>query len=475
MGTLKKLAGQTAIYGMSSIIGRILNYLLVPLYTRVFTQEEYGVVILMYSFVAVIFIILTYGMETAYFRFSELEKNKKSVYNTAISSLLVTTFVFLVATLMFSGNIATWIKYPDQVNFVKWLAIILALDTLTTIPFARLRAENRPGRFATIKLINIGVNIGLNLFFVLFCPWVIKNSSEGFVFNFVSLVFKPELGLISYVFISNLVASSLTLLLLLPEIFKFQFKIDKIIWNKMIKYAWPLLLTGIAGIMNETIGRVLLRYLLPEEIAEQQLGIYAASFKIAILLSLFVQAFRYAAEPFFFAQEREKDSKVIYARVMKYFVLTVSIIFLGIMMYLDVVILVVGENFREGVAVIPILLLAYVFLGIFYNLSIWYKLTNKTLYGAMIAMGGAIITIVLNLVWIPVFSYMGSAWATFFCYLFMMVVSFIMGRKIFPVPYETIKIVSYLLLAVAFYFVSIVLKSDSSPLNYVINLSHNLI
>lgn len=454
MNPIKKLAGQTAVYGLSSIIGRILGYLLVPLYTRVFNQAEYGVVILMFSFVAFVFVFLTYGMETAYFRYNELVSDKRKVYNTTLISLFVTTAIFLFFAFWYSAEIAAWIKYPDHVNYIQWLTAILALDTLAAIPFARLRAENRPGRFATIKLINIGINIGLNLFFILLCPFVLKNYSEGFLYDFVGAVFNPNLGLISYVFISNLIASGITVILLLPEFLKMNFHFDFIIWKRMIVYALPLLLTGLAAIMNEMFGRVLLRYLLPEDIAEAQVGIYSASYKIAILLSLFVQAFRYAAEPFFFAQAKEKNSKEIYAQVMKYFVMAAAFIFLGIMLYLDVVILFIGENFREGAAVIPILLMAFLFLGIFYNLSVWYKLTNKTIYGAYLALGGALLTIIFNLIWIPMFGYIGSAWATLVCYTSMALFSYLIGRKYFKVDYDMKKIALYIFLALFIYLFS---------------------
>lgn len=463
MNPIKKLAGQTAIYGLSSVIGRILGYLMVPLYTRVFNQAEYGIVILMFSFVAFVFVFLTYGMETAFFRFSELVKEKHKVYNTAIISLILTTCVFLFTTFYYSSEIAEWIRYPDHTNYIKWLILILSLDAIAVIPFASLRAENRPKRFASIKLINIGINIGLNLFFVLLCPLVIKKNSGGVINEFVNLIFNPEWNLISYVFISNLIASSITIILLLPEYLKMKWQFDFEIWRKMIVYALPLLLTGLAAIMNEMFGRVLLRYLLPENIAESQLGIYSASYKIAILLSLFVQAFRYAAEPFFFANAKESNAKEIYSQIMKYFVIVAAFIFLGIMLYLDVIILFIGKNFREGTAVIPILLMAFLFLGIFYNLSIWYKLTDKTIFGAYLSLIGAMITIFLNFIWIPKYGYVGSAWSTLFCYFSMAVLSYIIGRKHFKVDYNLLKIGLYIGLSLLIYGLSTVLKIENQP------------
>ncbi|MCK4287726.1 MAG: polysaccharide biosynthesis C-terminal domain-containing protein [Bacteroidales bacterium] len=469
MNPLKKLAGQTVIYGLPSIIGRMLGYLLVPIYTRVFDQGEYGTVTLFYSFVAVIFIILTYGMETAFFRFSELEKNKKNVFNTVFISLLITTSIFLVFTIIYSQDIANWIKYPGQKNYVIWFLIILSLDTLACIPFAKLRAQNKAKRFATIKIINIITNICLNLFFILLCPYILKNYHSGIIFKFINVVFNPDLNLIAYVFISNLLASALTLILLLPDIFVLRFRFNINLWKRLIYYAFPLLFAGLAGVMNETGGRILIRYLLPEDIAEQQLGIYAACFKIAIFMALFIQAFRYAAEPFFFSYAKEKDSKKIYADLMTYFVLVASFIFLAIMMYIDIVIHFIGEEFREGASVIPILLLAYLFLGIFYNLSIWYKLTNNTKFGAFLAIFGAVVTISLNIYWIPRLGYIGSAWATFLCYGSMMVLSFLLSKKYYPVKYNFKRITGYIGLSVVLFLISKFLNIEQHALKLIIN------
>ncbi len=468
MNPIKKLAGQTAIYGLPSIFGRILNYLLVPLYTRVFSQEEYGVVIIMYSFVAITFIILTYGMETTFFRYSELEKGKRNVFNTILSSILLSTLIFLVFSIGFANNIAALIEYPKHADYVILFAIILALDAITAIPFARLRAQNRPVKFASIKFINIGLNIGLNLIFLLLCPYILKSSNTS-LSNFVLLFFRPEWGLIIYVFIANLIASAVTLILLLTEFKNFRFNIDFNLWKKIMVYALPLLLTGLAGVMNETFGRILMKYLLPADIAEQQVGIYSASVKIAILLNLFVQAFRYAAEPFFFSYEKEKDSKKTYARVMNYFVIATSLIFLGLMMYIDLVVLIIGERFREGIAVIPILLLAYLFLGVFYNLSIWYKLTNKTIYGALLATGGAVITVVFNFIWIPRFGYVGTAWTTFICYGSMMMASFFIGRKHYLIKYDISRILGYLSFSVLLFLLSEYFTLDGFVANLIKN------
>lgn len=461
MNPLKKLAGQTAIYGVSSIVGRIINFLLVPLYTNVLNPDEYGLLILMYSFVAVIYVFLIYGMETTYFRYSELETDRNKVYNTSMISIGFTTIVFVVLALVFSSELAAWIRSDSYTNYVQWFILIMGLDALAAIPFARLRAENRPIRFASIKLTNIGITLGLNLFFILFCPFVLKTYQDGLLFNLVKFIFDPKLGLVAYVFISNLIASFITLLLLTPELIKLSFDFDKALWKKMITYAYPLLLIGFAFSMNEMFGRILMNYLLPEEIAFQEIGIYSASYKLAILLSLFVQAFRYAAEPFFFAQEKEKNSKQIYATVMKYFILLMLTASLGILLYIDVIKLILGREFRGAIQVLPILLSAYIFIGVFYNLSVWYKLTNKTLYGSVLALIGMLVTIVLNFILIPEYGYLGSAWATLACYFSMMMVSYFWGRKHFQVNYDLKKIALFILLASLIYFVSTTIYTES--------------
>ncbi len=461
MNPLKKLLGQTAIYGVSSIVGRIINFLLVPLYTNVLDTDEYGVVILMYSYVAVIYVFIIYGMETSFFRYSELINEKKKVYNTSLISLLISSFIFAIAGYILSPNIAEWIKLDGYTHFVKWFILIMALDAIVAIPFAKLRADNKPVYFASIKLINIGVNLGLNLFFILLCPFILNNYFEGPIFNFINLVFDSELGLVSYVFISNLIASIITLILLLPEILKLRLSFDFSLWKQLLKYGYPLLLIGFAFAMNEMFGRIVMSYLLPEDIALHEVGIYSASYKLAILLSLFVQAFRYAAEPFFFSQSKEKDAKKTYALVMKYFVIIMAFAALGILLYLDIIQLILGREFRGAIGVVPVLLIAYIFIGIFYNLSVWYKLTNKTIYGAFLALGGTIITVVVNFILIPKYGYWGSAWATFSCYFFMMIASYIIGRKKFEVKYDVKKIAGYLILACLVYYISTLISFDT--------------
>jgi O-antigen/teichoic acid export membrane protein len=471
MTAIKRLAGQTAIYGIPSVLGRILGYLLVPLYTRVFLPGEYGTVNVFYSYAYFFMVILTYGMETAFFRFNEHEKDREKVFSTGMISLIISSLLFLIMVSFSAGDVARWIEYPDHREYVIWFAWILALDAISAIPFAYLRAQNRPARFAWIKMTNITVNIVLNLFFLLLCPFIIKHYSGTLPGRFISLIYRPHWG-IEYIFISNLIASSLTLVMLLPQISVVRWKIHPDLWKRMLLYAFPLLFAGMAGVVNETFDRLLLRYLLPKDIASYQVGIYAACYKISILMTIFIQAYKYAAEPFFFAQAKEKDAKEVYARIMDYFIITVSLIFLVTMLFLDDFIMpvLVGEKYWEGKGVIPVLMMANLFLGVYYNLSIWYKLTAKTSWGAWLSLVGAVITLVLNFWWIPlssdhlIYGYYGSAWATFICYGSMMILSYLIGQKYFPVKYNLVKFAGYLGLSVLLYAVSSVIKPELSVL-----------
>ncbi|MBI9039264.1 MAG: polysaccharide biosynthesis C-terminal domain-containing protein [Bacteroidales bacterium] len=468
MRPFKKLAGQTAIYGLPSILGRTLGYLLVPLYTRVFDKSDYGTIILLYSYVSFLLVILTYGMETAFFRFSQTKNNKNIAFSTAFISLVITTLIFAFLSIKFSQNIANIILYPDNNNYVICFSLIISFDVLSAIPFAKLRADNNPKRFAIIKFTNISINIFLNLFFILLCPFLLANYNDSSLASLIKLFFISD-NLISYVFISNLIASFITLLLLSSDFLKIKFRFNYILWRQMLIYAFPLLIAGLAGIMNETLDRILLRYLLPSQIAEDQVGIYGACYKIAIFMSLFIQAFRYAAEPFFFSHAKEKDAKVLYSQIMNYFVITVSFIFLLTMMYIDVIILFIGEEFRVGAAVIPILLLANLFLGIYYNLSVWFKLTNNTKFGAFLSIFGAIITLSLNFYLIPIIGFMGSAWATLACYFSMTILSYFLGQKYYQVKYNIKKIIAYILLSVLFLFLSKLFNFELQSIRLIFN------
>lgn len=467
MNPLKKLASQTAIYGLPTIIGRLLNYFLTPLYTYLFSPAEFGDVTSAYAYVSFLLVFLTYGMETSLFRFSQTEMEKEKVYATALTSLLVSSFIFVILTSFFADTISETLNFSGHPEYIIWFALILGCDAFSAIPFAKLREQGKAKRFAIIRSLNIAINIGLNLFFLWFCKGV-YDAPQSLFKPFVDMVYNPAVG-IGYIFISNLVASIITMLLLSPEIFSVKWNVDTVLWKKMMKYSLPLLVAGLAGMTNETLDRVLIPLLLPEEIAKSQNGIYGACYKIAILMTIFIQAFRFAAEPFFFSHSKEKDAKKTYADIMKYFVIICSVIFLGTMMNMQWIQYFVGEKFREGLDVVPILLLANLFLGIFINQSIWYKLTGQTGYGAMLTIFGALITISLNIYWIPRIGYMGAAWATLICYASMMVASYFLGNKHYPVNYDLKRILGYLGLSVTLYFISVFAKTESAIINLFLN------
>ena len=467
MNPLKKLASQTAIYGLPTIVGRLLNYLLTPLYTYNFSPGEFGVNTTAYAYVSFLLVFLTYGMETTLFRFSQTETDKAKVYTTSLISLFITSTVFIIIVSMFSVNIAEAIKFTCHPEYVVWFAIIIGTDAFAAIPFAKLREQGKAKRFAMIKTINICLNIGLNLFFILFCKHIHDTPSSALK-PLIDTIYNPEIG-IGYIFISNLIASVVTVLLLSPEIFRVRYVFDSHLWKLMMRYSMPLLIAGLAGMVNETLDRILLSHLLPEKVAMIQTGIYGACYKISIIMTIFVQTFRFAAEPFFFNHSKEKDSKKTYAEVMNYFVIVCSLIFLGTMMNMDWIQYFVGKDYREGLAVVPILLLANMFLGIFFNQSIWYKLTGQTHYGALLTIFGAVITIALNIYWIPRIGYMGSAWATLICYASMMIASWFLGNKHYPVNYDLKRILGYLALSVLLYFTSTFINGNSAPINLIIN------
>jgi len=432
LNPLKKLASQTAIYGLSSVIGRLLNYLLVPLYTRYFLPAEYGIVTELYAYVAFLVIMLTYGFETAFFNFTKKEDNKEKVYSTAMFSLLISSVIFIILSIIYSNTISEWMGYGIESRYVQYFAVIIGLDAISSISFAKLREEEKAVRFAVIRLLNIFSNIGLNLYFIVY---------KGFG--------------IEYIFIANLISSVITILLLMPEMFISKFNFDTKLWKKMAIYAFPLLIAGLAGMTNETIDRILLKKLLPNpEIAASELGLYGAFYKLSIIMTLFIQTFRYAAEPFFFSQHKSNDNKKVYADVMKYFTIIMIVIFLGVTMFYDFVIGFLGEAYHDerGFLVVSILLLANLFLGIFYNLSIWYKLTEKTKYGAYLSIFGAIITLILNFVLIPIIGFVGSAIATLVCYFSMSVASYFIGKRHFPIPYNLKTIGLYIFNMLGIYF-----------------------
>lgn len=451
MNPLKKLFGQTAVYGATSIIGRLINFLLTPIYTRVLDEGAFGSFTEWYVYVSFLLILLTHGMETALFKFSK-EENGKHVYETGLLSVLSISSVFLLVTLLFSSIIAGLLDYENHTEYVIWFALIIFFDSVVAVPFSKLRQQNKPEKYALFKLISIFLNVGLNLFFILYCPYVMENYSGGLK-SFVDSIYSPDIG-VGYIFISNLISSSFTFLLFSPDILSLKLSFNKELWKRMVQYSLPLTVAGFAGQINEVVDRLFLKFSLPEDIAMSELGIYSACYKLALALYIFIQAFRLASEPFFFAQFKEDHAEKMYAATMKYFVVFSSLVGLMLLLYMDWVQHFIGKEFRVGIHVVPILILSYVFLGIIFNLSIWYKLTGKTKPGAFVSIFGAVVTIILNAILVPKFSYEGAAWATLICYFLTMLLSYFLGRHYYPVKYPMRKITFYLLLAGGLYYLS---------------------
>lgn len=452
MVALKKLAGQTAIYGLSSMVGRLLYYFLVPLHTARLLTSEYGVITDVYASIAFLSILLTYGMETTFFRFQSRADDPKKILATALSSILFTTFLFWGICSLFFPSIVDVLGYTANPNYVFYFLLIVGLEALVAIPQANLRATNRPLKFAAVNVVSILVNIGLNLFFIGYCMKVDQSGGHDF---WTDTFYNPSIGL-GYIFIANVFASAIKLLMLLP-----QYTFMKAGWSwsllkTMLKYTWPLLLMGLGGMINETFDRFLLKYMLAPviglEAALEQEGIYGACYKLSILITLFVQAFRFAAEPFFFSQFKAKDKEQTYAKVMSIFIGFCLTMFLGVTLYLELIKgFLRNEAYWVGLSIVPILLIANICLGVVYNLSIWYKLSDKTKYGAKLAFIGAIITLSINFLFIPEYGFMASAWATLACYAVMMITSYFLGQKHFPVPYNLKKISGYAILAALIY------------------------
>jgi len=429
LGIFQKLFKQTFIYGMATVLPRMLSFLLVPLYTNQLPTEEYGKVSIIFSYFVLFNVILAYGMETAFFRFFNKESDKEKVVSTSAISIATSSFVFLVIAFLLKEQISVWIDIKlEYINLVIW---ILLLDALVIIPFSWLRAKERPMRYAVIKIANVAINFGLNIFFLLY----LKELS--FHFSSLDTIYKENYE-ISYIFISNLIASGFTLLVLLPFYTKIKYRFDRILWKKMMKYAMPILIAGIAYSINETFDRILLDHLLPENVAEHMVGVYSACYKLALFMTLFATAFRLGIEPFFFNYAENKNAPETYARITKYFVILGSFIFLFVIVFVHIlkIAFLRDASYWEAVKIVPFILLANFCLGVYHNLSVWYKVTDRTRFGAYISVFGAIVTLLLNFLLIPEYTYVGSAIATLAAYGSMMILSWYLGRKYYPIPYD---------------------------------------
>ena len=429
MSEMKSLAKDTAIYGLSSIIGKFLNYLLVPLYTYALARtEDYGIVTNIYAWTALLLVLLTYGMETGFFRFVNREDyDAKSVYKTAFITLLASSAFFAVLVIIFQHPIAKLLGYADHSEFIAMMFATVAIDAFACIPFAYLRYQKRPIRFAVLKLLFVLLNIGFNLLFLV----VLKRND------------------VFYVFLSNILATTIQTVCLLPFTMPRGGRFDGLVLKQMLRYSLPLLILGVAGIMNQTLDRILFPYLYPYDDAQAQLGIYGACFKVAMVMMMFTQAFRYAYEPFVFAKHKDHQSVEAYADAMKYYIIFSYLIMLGVIFYLDIFRYIVASTYWDGLKIVPVVLWTYIFQGVYFNLSFWYKLTDETKWGAYFSIIGLVITFVLQIVGVPRIGYWASCGSSLICYFCIMLLSYFIGQKKAPIPYDLKHIGLYTLLTIA--------------------------
>lgn len=464
---IKSLAKDTAIYGLSSILGKFVSWCLVPIYTMVLATGEFGIMTNIYSFTALIAVILTFGMETGFFRFANKEDNNPTqVYANALMFVGGLCVLFIILCLSFLQPISNFLEYNNHTDYIAIMSFVVALDAFMSIPFAYLRYKKRPVRFATIRLTGIFSTILFTIFFLLICP-KINESNSSLIAWFYDPNYKE-----GYVFVANLLGSGLTLLLLIPQLLGFKYTVNKVLLKQMVVYCAPLLVLGIAGILNQTVDKIIYPYLFSDkQEAFEQLGIYSACSRLAIIMMMFTQAFRFAYEPFIFAQNRAKgNNEKAYTDVMKYFIIFSLVIFLAVMFYMDIIkYFIRSAAYYEGLSVVSIIMMGYILFGIYFNLSFWYKMIDKTYYGAIFSIAGCIITIALNIIFVPIYGYIASAWATLICNLVMMLVSYYFERKYRPLNYDLKSIGLYFGLALGLYAISIVIKIDNEALRLLFN------
>lgn len=433
MSGLKSLAKETAIYGVSSIVGRFLNYLLVPVYTIALPASSggYGVVTNIYAWVALMLVLLTCGMETGFFRFANKgQDDPMRVYSTTLLSVSIGSVVFVVLGLLFLEPIAGWLEYGEHPWYIGMMMIVVAMDAIQSIPFAYLRYKKRPIKFAALKLLFIFLNIALNLFYYV----VLKGNDVGYAFLF------------------NLVCTSVVMLCMIPELRGFTYVLDRELLKRMLRYSLPLVILGVAGILNQVADKIIFPFVYPDEAeATVQLGIYGAASKIAMIMAMFTQAFRFAYEPFVFGKSKEKDSREMYAQAMKFFIIFTLLAFLAVMFYLDILRHIIGRDYWDGLRVVPIVMAAEIFMGIYFNLSFWYKLIDETRWGAYFSLTGCTILILMNIFLIPKYGYIACAWAGFTGYGVAMLLSYFVGQKKYPIQYDLKAIGMYVFLAAVLY------------------------
>ncbi|HOW09595.1 MAG TPA: oligosaccharide flippase family protein [Bacteroidales bacterium] len=444
MKEVRKLAGQTLIYGLGTIIPRFLNYaVMTPFYTRIFYKElgQYGIITELYAWMAILLVILTYGMETGYFRFAQKSEDEEKVYSTTLISLIISSFLFLLIVNIFIEPVSSFMKYKNHQDYIRMFAGIVAIDAFNAIPFVKLRKENRPLVFSTIKIMNVVITILMVIFFLKIAPGIWEKSTGWF-----HQVYNPDYK-VGYVFLANLISSICTLLMLLPFILGIKLKFDPALWYRMLAYSFPLLLAGLSGTINDVLDKVILRRIIGEADGPAVVGIYGAGYKIGVLMALFIQMFRFAAEPFFFERAKHADAKKTYSEVMKYFILAMLVVYLVINLYISGFQYIIAYTYREAIIVVPIISMAYLFYGIYINHSIWYKLNNMTIFAVYITFAGALVTVIINVLFIPSYGYMASAWAHMASYGTMIILSFIFAEKRYKVNYNMRQYIPYFLMA----------------------------
>lgn len=465
MNPLKQLAGQTAIYGLSSIVARIINFFFVPLYTRMLSTGSYGLASELLAYIALLQVVLTFGMETGFFRFaSNDKKHADSIFSTAISWLGSSSLLFLIAILIFAPQLSAFTGHPGR--YLVFSAVILASDCFTAILFAELRLQNKAWTFALFRSIKILSEVGFNLFLFLILPAYFTTHPGSFLLNFIPA--KPDYG---YILFAIMLSCIVAILLFIPRIMRLKIVFSTGRLKELLVYSLPLMVAGLPGVANDFISRIFFRFFAPGTSPWQdQLGIFNANVKLAVFMVLFVQMFRYAAEPFFFSSAQRSDMKKVYADVMKFFVAFCVLIFLGIAMFPELFALLLGKEFRSGIGILPIMLIANILLGIVFNLSMWYKLSGKTSYALTITLTGLGVNLIINLVFMPTYGYMAAAWGYLFSYLAMVVFSYYLSRKFYPIPYDWKTILMYFGIGIGLYMVSVLLAPEALWIRYLINI-----
>lgn len=465
MSVVKKLASDTALYGLSSIVGRFLNWLLVAVHTRVFDQPK----LLadnnqLYVWVILLNILYTYGMETAFFRYAKKE-NRQEYFNLILSYIILTSVIFSLIIFFFATPIINWMGFPGKERLIVWFAIILATDAIAAIAFVKLRAENRAKRFVFIRMTNIFINIGLNAFYLMFCKYIHEGLFLESWKPFANYFYNPAIGP-DYIVWANFIASLITILLLWREFIDFRFSFDFQKFKPVLIYAYPLLIMGLAGAVNQTADRLMFIKILPEGFykgltSDDAFSIYANVYKLSIFMLLVVQAYRYAADPFFFSKAEDKNSPSMLALATKWFTIACVLIWVGVSINIDLISLILGKNYRSGIVVVPILLLANLFIGVYQNISMWFKLSDKTYFGTYFTIIGMVITVILNIILIPIWGYVGCAVTFAISSFIMMVLCYVYGQKYYPIPYEVSSVIKYLIVAGIFIVISWQIKIEN--------------